>query len=151
MELNSKLFAALKMEKIVMGLILSLIVMVASLNIVGTLILVVLTRGREISILRAMGASSQQILKVFMLEGVIIGTVGTAIGTLLGLIGCNLLDQYQFPLDTDVYYMDTLPVVIEPSTVLTVIISAIAISFFATIYPARVASKMDPVEGLRYE
>ena len=131
MELNSKLFAALKMEKIVMGLILSLIVMVASLNIVGTLILVVLTRGREISILRAMGASSQQILKVFMLEGVVIGSVGTVIGTVLGLIGCHLLDQYQFPLDTDVYYMDTLPVVIEPGTVITVVISAIAISFFA--------------------
>ena len=151
MELNSKLFAALKMEKIVMGLILSLIVMVASLNIVGTLILVVLTRGREISILRAMGASSKQILHVFMLEGIIIGFVGTIVGTLLGLTGCYFLDQYQFPLDTDVYYMDTLPVVVEPQTVLTVVLTAIAISFLATIYPALVASKMDPVEGLRYE
>lgn len=151
MELNSKLFAALKMEKIVMGLILSLIVMVASLNIVGTLILVVLTRGREISILRAMGASSKQILQVFMLEGVIIGGVGTCIGLILGLVGCYFLDQYRFPLDTDVYYMDTLPVVVEPTTVITVAVSAIVISFLATIYPARVASKMDPVEGLRYE
>ena len=151
MELNSKLFAALKMEKIVMGLILSLIVMVASLNIVGTLILVVLTRGREISILRAMGASSKQILHVFMLEGVIIGFVGTIVGTILGLTGCYFLDQYQFPLDTDVYYMDTLPVVVEPQTVMTVVLTAIAISFLATIYPAFVASKMDPVEGLRYE
>ena len=151
MELNSKLFAALKMEKVVMGLILSLIVMVASLNIVGTLILVVLTRGREISILRAMGASSKQILHVFMLEGVIIGFVGTIVGTLLGLTGCYFLDRYQFPLDTDVYYMDTLPVVVEPQTVLTVVFTAIAISFLATIYPALVASKMDPVEGLRYE
>lgn len=151
MELNSKLFAALKMEKIVMGLILSLIVMVASLNIVGTLILVVLTRGREISILRAMGASSKQILHVFMLEGVIIGFVGTIFGTILGLTGCYFLDQYQFPLDTDVYYMDTLPVVVEPQTVLTVVLTAIAISFLATIYPALVASKMNPVEGLRYE
>ena len=151
MELNSKLFAALKMEKIVMGLILSLIVMVASLNIVGTLILVVLTRGREISILRAMGASSKQILHIFMLEGVIIGFVGTIVGTILGLTGCYFLDQYKFPLDTDVYYMDTLPVVVEPQTVLTVVVTAIAISFLATIYPALVASKMDPVEGLRYE
>lgn len=151
MELNSKLFAALKMEKIVMGLILSLIVMVASLNIVGTLILVVLTRGREISILRAMGASSKQILHIFMLEGVIIGFVGTIVGTILGLTGCYFLDQYQFPLDTDVYYMDTLPVVVELETVLTVVVTAIAISFLATIYPALVASKMDPVEGLRYE
>jgi lipoprotein-releasing system permease protein len=151
MELNSKLFLALKMEKIVMGLILSLIVMVASLNIVGTLILVVLTRGREISILRAMGASSKQILQVFILEGVIIGCVGTLTGTLLGLIGCYFLDQYQFPLDTDVYYMDTLPVVVELNTVLIVAFSAILISFLATIYPAITASKMDPVEGLRYE
>ena len=151
MELNSKLFAALRMEKIVMGLILSLIVMVASLNIVGTLILVVLTRGREISILRAMGASSRQILHIFMLEGIIIGFVGTIVGTVLGLLGCYFLDQYQFPLDTDVYYMDTLPVVIESQTVLTVVVTAIAISFLATIYPAFMASKMDPVEGLRYE
>lgn len=151
MELNSKLFAALRMEKIVMGLILSLIVMVASLNIVGTLILVVLTRGREISILRAMGASSRQILHIFMLEGILIGLVGTIVGTVLGLLGCYFLDQYQFPLDTDVYYMDTLPVVIEPQTVLTVVVTAIAISFLATIYPAFMASKMDPVEGLRYE
>ena len=151
MELNSKLFAALKMEKIVMGLILSLIVMVASLNIVGTLILVVLTRGREISILRAMGSSSQQILHIFMLEGVIIGLIGTILGTVLGLVGCYLLDSYQFPLDTDVYYMDTLPVVVEAQTVVMVIVSAILISFLATIYPALVASKMNPVEGLRYE
>lgn len=151
MELNSKLFAALKMEKIVMGLILSLIVMVASLNIVGTLILVVLTRGREISILRAMGASSKQILQVFIFEGVIIGSFGTFFGTILGLIGCYFLDQYQFPLDTDVYYMDTLPVVVEGGTVLFVDLCAILISFLATIYPAMVASKMDPVEGLRYE
>ena len=84
-------FSALKMEKIVMGLILSLITMVASLNIVGTLILVVLTRGREISILRAMGASSQQILQVFIIEGVIIGCVGTFLGTILGLLGCFFL------------------------------------------------------------
>ena len=99
----------LKLEKIVMGLILSLIVMVASLNIVGTLILVVLTRGREISILRAMGASKRQITQIFMLEGVIIGLVGTVSGTVLGLIGCELLDRYRFPLDTDVRTQHVIP------------------------------------------
>ena len=98
-----------------------------------------------------MGASSKQILHVFMLEGVIIGFVGTIVGTVLGLTGCYFLDQYKFPLDTDVYYMDTLPVVVESQTVMTVVFTAIAISFLATIYPALVASKMDPVEGLRYE
>ena len=150
-ELNKNLFAALKLEKIVMGLILSLIVMVASLNIIGTLILVVLTRGRGISILRAIGSSSQQICLIFMLEGLIIGLVGTVLGTVLGLCGCWALDRYQFPLNTDVYYLDTLPVVIEPMTVAFVSLSAIVISFLATIYPAMIAAKMNPVEGLRYE
>ena len=149
--LNLKLFAALKLEKIVMGLILSLIVLVASLNIVGTLILVVLTRGREIAILRAMGASATAVWLVFMLEGVLIGTVGTVIGTLLGLAGCTGLDSYRFPLDADVYYLDSLPVVVEPATVAFVMYTAVVICFFATRYPAAQAAKLDPVEGLRYE
>ena len=150
-EVNRNLFAALKLEKIVMGLILSLIVMVASINIIGMLILVVMTRRREIAILRAMGSSSVQICSVFILEGVIIGVVGTIIGTCLGLIGCFGLKRYEFPLDTDVYYLDTLPVVIEPSTVVLVAISAICISFVATIYPAIIAASMQPVDGLRYD
>ena len=150
-EVNRNLFAALKLEKIVMGLILSLIVMVASINIIGMLILVVMTRRREIAILRAMGSSSTQICSIFILEGVIIGIVGTMIGTILGLLGCIGLKRYEFPLDTDVYYLDTLPVVIEPSTVILVAISAICISFVATIYPAVVAANMEPVDGLRYD
>lgn len=150
-ELNRNLFSALKLEKIVMGLILSLIVMVASLNIVGTLILVVLTRSREIAILRAIGSSRSQITAIFMFEGLIIGAVGTFLGSVLGLVGCYFLDRYEFPLDTDVYYLATLPVVVEYSTVAFVACSALLISFLATIYPAMIASRMDPVEGLRYE
>ncbi len=149
--LNRQLFAALKLEKYVMGLILSLIVMVASLNIVGSLILVVVTRSREISILRAMGASKGAIRLVFMLEGLIIGVIGTIVGTALGLVGCAGLDRYRFPLDTDVYYLDTLPVVVEPYTVVVVAVSAVLICFLATLYPATIAARVDPVEGLRYE
>lgn len=149
--LNLKLFSALKLEKIVMGLILSLIVMVASLNIVGTLILVVLTRGREIAILRAMGASATAVRAVFMLEGVVIGIVGTFLGTALGLAGCWVLDRYPFPLDSDVYYLDSLPVVVEPLTIAFVMYTAVMICFYATIYPATQAARLDPVEGLRYE
>jgi lipoprotein-releasing system permease protein len=149
--LNRSLFAALKLEKIVMGLILSLITLVASLNIVGSLILVVVTRTREISIMRAMGASKSTVRLVFMLEGLIIGIVGTTIGTILGLAGCVALDNYRFPLDTDVYYLDTLPVVIVPETIVAVMISAILICFTATLYPATIAARIDPVEGLRYE
>lgn len=149
--LNQSLFSALKLEKIVMGLILSLIVMVASLNIIGTLILVVLTRAREISILRAMGTAKGTIRGLFMLEGLIIGVVGTSLGTILGLLGCMGLERYQYPLDTDVYYLDSLPVVVEPSTVVSVIVAAVLISFLATVYPATLAARIDPVEGLRYE
>lgn len=150
-ELNKSLFEALALEKVVMGLILSLIVMVASLNIVGMLILVVVTRSREISILRAMGASGNKVRAVFMLEGLLIGVVGTILGTGLGLLGCRLLKRYQFPLDTDVYYLDALPVVVQYPTVAMVGLAAVGICFAATLYPATLAAGIKPVDGLRYE
>jgi lipoprotein-releasing system permease protein len=150
-DLNSALFEALQLEKVVMGLILGLIVAVASLNIGGTLILLVLSKGREIAILRAMGATTRQIRSVFMLEGVIIGLVGAGIGTVLGLAMCFGLRAYGFPLDTDVYYLDSLPVVIQPGVVAGVAIVGVAICFVATLYPATRAAKLDPVEGLRNE
>jgi lipoprotein-releasing system permease protein len=150
-ELNKSLFEALALEKVVMGLILSLIVMVASLNIVGMLILVVVTRAREISILRAMGASAHKVRGVFMLEGLLIGVVGTVVGTVLGLVGCEALKRYKFPLDTDVYYLDALPVVVQYDTVGFVGLAAIGICFAATLYPATLAASIRPVDGLRYE
>ncbi len=150
-ELNKSLFEALALEKVVMGLILSLIVMVASLNIVGMLILVVVTRSREISILRAMGASGGKIRAVFMLEGLLIGVVGTIVGTGLGLLGCTALERYKFPLDTDVYYLDALPVVVQYDTVGLVGLAAVGICFAATLYPATIAAGIRPVDGLRYE
>jgi lipoprotein-releasing system permease protein len=149
--LNKSLFEALALEKVVMGLILSLIVMVASLNIVGTLILVVVTRTREISILRAMGASAQRVRQIFVFEGVLIGLVGTIFGTVFGLAGCEALRNYEFPLDTDVYYLDTLPVVVQYDTVAMVAASAVLICFLATLYPATIAARIRPVDGLRYE
>lgn len=150
-KLNQSLFEALALEKVVMGLILSLIVLVASLNIVGMLVLVVVTRTREISILRAMGASAMRVRQIFMLEGLLIGLVGTAIGTVLGLVGCEALKNYEFPLDTDVYYVDTLPVVVQYDTVAVVALVAVLICFAATLYPATIAARIRPVDGLRYE
>jgi lipoprotein-releasing system permease protein len=147
--LNRNLFDALKLEKVVMGLILSLIVTVASLNIAGMMIVLVVTRSREIAIVKAMGASNQQVRLIFMTEGVVIGVVGSIVGTTLGLIGCVLLDAYGFPLDTDVYYLDSLPVQMEPMTILFVNVAAIAICFLATLYPASRAASLRPVEGLR--
>ncbi len=147
--LNRNLFDALKLEKVVMGLILSLIVSVASMNIAGTMILIVLTKGREIAIMKAMGATANQIRGIFMAEGVVIGVVGSSIGTVLGLWGCWFLETYGYPLNTDVYYLDTLPVEIEPTMVALVAVGAVLICFLATLYPSTRAAFLDPVEGLR--
>ena len=118
---------------------------------VAVVLLVVVTRRREISIFRSMGTTSKQICTIFMLEGLIIGLVGTCVGTILGLLGCYGLKRYEFPLDTDVYFLDTLPVVVDYSTVGVVAGISVLICFLATIYPSYVAASMDPVEGLRYD
>ena len=149
--LNAKLFAALQLEKWVMGLLLNMIVVNAGLLIVTTLFMLVITKGREIAILKAMGASNGSILRIFMLEGSLIGFFGTIAGTILGMLGCLFLDQYQYELETDVYYLDTLPVVVDPLTVVTIAASAFGICFVCTIYPAWRAANVDPVEALRYE
>ncbi|MEQ1500658.1 MAG: ABC transporter permease [Myxococcota bacterium] len=149
--LNAKLFAALELEKWVMGLLLNMIVVNAGLLIITTLIMVVITKGREIAILKAMGATPGTILRIFVMEGTAIGAIGTVLGTVLGLAGCAFLDKYQYPLETDVYYLDTLPVVVDPWAVVTIAAGAFVICFLCTIYPSLRASRLDPVAALRYE
>lgn len=150
-ELNEKLFAALKLEKYVMSLILSMIICVAALLVVSTLIMVVLTKGREIAILKAMGASNAMISRVFLMQGSFIAAVGITLGTAFGMFGCWALWAYGWPLETDVYYLSTLPVVVEPENVVVIAISAFGICFVSTVLPAMLAATLDPVEGLRYE
>ncbi len=149
--MNEALFKALALEKWVMGIILAQIVAVAALGIVTNLVVLVITRGREIAILKAMGATSPMIRRIFIAEGVVVGVVGTGLGVALGLAACAVLAKYRYPLDTNVYYIDSLPVVVVPSTVAIVAAGALVICFFATLYPSSRAASLHPVEGLRYE
>jgi lipoprotein-releasing system permease protein len=152
MEMNKNLFSALKLEKFGMFVILILIIVVAAFNIIGTLIMMVMEKGRDIAILKSMGATDRSIMKIFMTEGLIIGVAGTIIGCLGGYFLCELLDTYHFiKLPSDVYQIDTLPVKMNLFDFLYISISAIVISFLATIYPSWNASRLDPVEVLRYE
>ncbi len=152
MELNEDLFNAFKLEKTTFFVVLTMIVLVASFNIVGTLTLLVLTKGREISILKAMGATKGSIAKIFMVSGTLIGLCGIFVGVGLGYSLCVLLKKYiRFPLNADVYQIDTLPVQMHMGEFLLVGFCALAISFLATLYPALRAASLDPVEGLRYE
>lgn len=151
-EMNRNLFSALKLEKIVLFIILTLIIFVAAFNIVSTLIMVVMEKGRDIAILKSMGATSRNIMKIFLLDGLIIGFLGTVVGCAGGLGVCHLLEKYRFiKLPSDVYYLDTLPVQVEFWDVFAISLAAILITFLATIYPSWNASRLDPAEALRYE
>ncbi len=150
MQLNSNLFSALKLEKTMMFLLLVLITLVASFNIVGTLTMIVNEKQREIAILKAMGATPQSIMQIFMLNGLVIGLVGTTIGVPLGYSFLWLIQNY-WTFDASVYYISRIPVHILPLDVVLVATSAILISFVATFYPSWQAAKLDPVSALRYE
>ncbi|MCK4739265.1 MAG: lipoprotein-releasing ABC transporter permease subunit [Deltaproteobacteria bacterium] len=160
MDMNRNLFSALKMEKAAMFIILTLVILVAALNIISTLIMVVMEKGKEIAILKGLGASSKGIMKIFMIEGIIIGFVGTFLGGTIGVISAIKLEAivgvieeiFGFKvLDPSVYYIDKFPSNVDPVSVAFILLMTIGISFLATIYPSWKASRLDPVEGLRYE
>jgi len=152
MELNRSLFSALKLEKLAMAVILFLIVLVAAFNIVSTLIMVVADKTREIGILKSMGLTRRAVLRIFMLQGVAIGLIGTAMGALGGLGLVYVLDRYQLiELPGDVYFVETLPVALDPLDFAMIVSLSVMIAFIATIYPARQASRLLPVEAIRHE
>lgn len=150
MQLNRNLFSALKLEKTMMFLLLVLITLVASFNIVSTLTMIVTEKQREIAILKAMGATRQAIMRIFMLNGLIIGLTGTVIGIPLGYTFLWLIENY-WTFDQTVYYISHIPVHVQAVDVVLVSVSAILISFAATLYPSYQAAKLDPAAALRYE
>jgi len=150
-QMNKNLFSALKLEKTVMFIILTLIVLVAALNIASTLIMMVMEKTRDIAILKAMGATDKSIRRIFVFKGMIIGSVGTSLGVCAGYLLCKLLEKYKFiDLPGDVYYITTLPVRLVAFDVLLIASAALVICFLATLYPAHQASKLNPVEAIRH-
>jgi len=151
-ELNASLFSALKLEKLAMAVILFMIVLVAAFNIVSTLIMVVTDKTREIGILKSMGMTKRAVLRIFMMQGITIGLIGTALGALGGMALVAALDRYELiKLPGDVYFVDTLPVALEPLDFALIVVLSVLIAFAATIYPARQASRLLPVEAIRHE
>ena len=152
-DMNKSLFSALWLEKVAVSLAIGLIVMVAALNIVASLILLVMEKHRDIAILKTMGASARSVTVIFMLQGVLIGVVGTAIGATLGYVIAHLLDRYKvIHASLDVYQVSYMPfkVIVFPDFTLVVVI-AIIVCFLATLYPSRQAARLDPAQALRYE
>ncbi len=149
---NAALFSALKLEKLAMGLILFLIVVVAAFNIVSTLVMVVVDKTREIGILKAMGVSDKTIMRIFMLQGVGIGVLGTFFGLILGVVTSLMLNRYEIiKIPAEVYFVDRLPLALNMVDVGTIVMGSIIISFLATVFPAIRASQLEPVEAIRHE
>ncbi len=152
MTTNRSFFSALKLEELAMGVILGLIIVVAAFNVVSTLVMVVVDRTREIGILKSMGMTDRAILRVFRLQGLWIGMIGTSLGVALGLVMAWALDRYQFiSIPADLYYLDHLPVAVDLLDVATIIAVSMGITFLATLYPASRAAGLRPVEAIRHE
>ena len=150
-QINRNLFSALKLEKTVMFIILALIVLVAAFNIAGSLVMMVLEKKKDIAIMKAMGATSRSIGRIFVIKGLMIGLMGIALGTSAGVLLCTLLKRYAFiHLPADVYYITTLPVNLKGTDVLLIAVSALVICLVATLYPARQAAAVNPVEAIRH-
>jgi lipoprotein-releasing system permease protein len=151
MQMNANLFFALKLEKTAMFIILTLIVLVAAFNIASTLIMMVMKKTKDIAILKAMGASDGSIMRIFVIKGMVIGGFGTILGVVLGIVICFVLKHYPFiKLPGNIYYFTTLPVQLQVTDVLTIALAAIGICFLATLYPARQAARLNPVDAIRY-
>jgi len=151
-DMYRNLFSALKLEKIAMFVILTFIVLVAAFNIIISLIMLVMEKSRDIAILKALGATSKRIMRVFVVQGMIVGVVGTFLGAVAGVGGSALLARYPIiELPPDIYTISTLPVAVEPFDVAAVCGIALTICFLATIYPSLRAAQLEPVEALRYE
>jgi lipoprotein-releasing system permease protein len=151
-EQNAQLFSALQLEKLGMGLILLLIVIVAAFNIVGTLTMVVTDKTREIGILRAMGLSAKSVYKIFVLQGIIVGLVGTVTGAIAGIAVAQLFDRGRLiSLDPSVYFIDHLPIKVQPFDSVLIILASIVVATVATLYPSRRAAELAPVEAIRHE
>ncbi|HEX2095388.1 MAG TPA: ABC transporter permease [Longimicrobiaceae bacterium] len=150
--MNSSLFSALKLEKLAMMVILLLIVIVAAFNIISTLVMVVTDKTREIGILKSMGLTSRRVQRIFMLQGLVIGIVGSSLGAIGGMVLTWVIDRYELiRIPGDIYFVDHLPVAYDPADVVTILVCSVLISFAATIYPARQAAGLLPVEAIRHE
>jgi lipoprotein-releasing system permease protein len=151
-DMNKSLFSALRLEKMAISVTIGLIVMVAALNIVASLILLVMEKSRDIAILKTMGSSAASIRRIFMLQGLVIGVVGTAAGAVAGTILIRVLDRFKLiSVPIDVYQISHVPFRLDAGDALIVIAGAVLICFVATIYPSRQASKLDPAQALRYQ
>ncbi len=149
-ELNRSLFSALKLEKIAMFLVLGIVILVASFSIIGNLIMVVVEKQREIALLKTLGASDVGVMQLFAVQGMIIGLIGTALGITTGLVGCLLMERFGLPLNPDVYYIDRLPIHVDPQSVFAAATTGVLISIGATLYPALLAARVRPAIGMRH-